>query len=173
MTAPTADITAEMIKALRMPSTNTRAARPKVDGLTPIKRAERVALEMKLAKTALIIARLSDWPKNLMVFNVPEAMPSLLFSTEPMTALVLGDEKRPIPDPMTKSLMATSAGVEARFKVLVHKSPAHIRAMPDEANTREPILSESQPLSGDRTAMVTGITKSITPACNADSFKAR
>ena len=35
---------------------------------------------------------------------------------------------------MTKSLMATSAKDEVRVKVLVHKSPAHIRDIPKELN---------------------------------------
>jgi hypothetical protein len=74
---------------------------------------------------------------------------------------------------MTKSLTATSAEVEVRVKVLVHKSPAHIRDIPNELNMREPNLSESHPLNGDKTAMATGITKSIIPACRADSFRTR
>ena len=53
---------------------------PKVDGLTPTKRAESTLLGKTVAKITPIIAKLSDYPKNLIVANVPDATPSLFFN---------------------------------------------------------------------------------------------
>ncbi len=165
---PAADMMAAMTNALCIASTNPSVATPKVDGLTPTKRAESMLLDMKVAKIALIKARLSDCPKNRIVANVPDAIPSRLFSTDPITALVLGEEKSPIPNPMINNLRATSTDEELRLKVLINKSPTHITAIPEDANVRDPILSESQPLTGDKTAIVTGIMNNITPACKGE-----
>jgi hypothetical protein len=159
---------AAMINALCIAATKASVATPKVEGLTPMKRAESVLLEMKAAKMALIKAKLSDCPKNRIVPNVPDAIPSRFFSTDPITALVLGDENSPIPNPVIKSPRATSADEELRLKVLINKSPTHITAIPIDAKIRDPILSESHPLIGDKTAILTGITKSMTPACKGE-----
>jgi hypothetical protein len=165
---PAADMIAAMTNALCIASTNSSVATPKVDGFMPTKRAESTLLEMKVAKIALIKAKLSDCPKNRMVASVPDAIPRWSFSTDPITALVLGDENNPIPNPTINNLAATSADEELRLKVLVNKSPTLITAIPDDANIRDPILSESQPLMGDKIAMLTGMMKSITPACSGE-----
>lgn len=46
----------------------------------------------------------------------------------------------------------------------------HISAIPVEARRRDPILSESQPLMGDRIAIGMGIAIKIKPVIRGDMF---
>ena len=64
---------------------------------------EKTCEGMTVAATAPMIAKLSDCPTNLIVEMVPEAIPKWRLSTEPITELVLGAEKMPIPTPSRKS----------------------------------------------------------------------
>jgi len=98
---PITAITAEIMNALLMPSTNDCVAMLSCEIPTPVKREDRRPAEAAVATTAPISARLRDCPQNLIVPSVPLATPSLPFSTEPITALVFGEEKSPIPMPMT------------------------------------------------------------------------
>ena len=96
---------------------------------------------------------------------IPEATPRRWGGTAPMMALLLGEAKRPLPNPTRKSRPMMASGVAWVPRWLNSTSPRAMLAIPAEASTREPMRSESQPLTGETTTMVSGITVSIRPMC--------
>lgn len=129
----------------------------------PTKMAESTLGGTTVAATAPMIARLSDCPMNLIVERVPAAAPRLGLSTEPMTELVLGAENRPMPMPIMKRVPITYESGVLKANWLMKSKLAHIRAIPIEAKRRDPSRSESRPLTGERSAMGTGIEIRIRP----------
>ena len=77
-----------------------------------------------------------------------------IFSPPVIMALVLGNEKRAAPEPITiKQAMIYLKGV-SWFKKASMASPVVVNAIPVEATDRGSILSESLPATGERIAIL-------------------
>ena len=122
----------------------------------------------ELDRSGLPGAKLVACPEQRMVARVPEAMPSLLFSTEPITALVFGLEKKPTPTPIRKRPTSTRQRGESTSKVANQTKAVATRNIPVEASAREPRRSESLPAMGETMAMVTGMMRRTRPASSTD-----
>src|SRR5262250_2120720 len=85
-----------------------------------------------------------------------------------MMALVLGDENRPKPAPITtrapRMYDTFPAGRIAAIPARAAR-PAAVIAMPIEATTRGSIRSDSQPAAGETIACIAGCAISTAPAC--------
>jgi hypothetical protein len=100
---PTPATNAQAMNASRIPARNRPLLTPELVAVEmPMKNSDRMLLVATDAIIVPIIARENTCPRNLMVETVPDAVPSLDFGTEPITALVLGAENIPIPNPMMK-----------------------------------------------------------------------
>lgn len=91
-----------------------------------------------------------------MVATVPEAMPKYRLSTDPMIALIFGEEKRAKPKPRTSKTMTISQTGVAGESAAKTASPAAVIAIPIEASTLGSFLSESFPAQGENSAITTG-----------------
>ena len=76
---------------------------------------------------------LSIWPVSRMVLRTAEARPKSRLSTELMTALVLGEEKRANPKPRTSRAATTNGMPVPRPMNESRNNPAAEMAIPAEA----------------------------------------
>ena len=98
------------------------------------------------------IAILSIMPICRIVASVAEATPYVFASTELITALVFGEEKKAKPKPrITRLPRMNQIAVSESIKVS-KTSPMVVRTIPSEASICGAILSESLPASGEKTA---------------------
>jgi len=117
-----------------------------------------------VAMTAPTIASPIDCPVDRMVLRVPEATPSLLRSTELMTARVFGEENRPNPTPSKVSLKTMSLIEDVMLSCDSVSNPTVTMTMPAELSNLEPNLSDSHPLNGESSAIATDIAIKNSPA---------
>jgi hypothetical protein len=85
--------------------------------------------------------------------KVPAATPNFSCLTEPITALVLGDENKPNPTPTTTSLKTVSNPDDAAFNPEKNNNPTLTMPIPNVDITLDPNRSESQPLNGESKAI--------------------
>ena len=109
---------------------------------------------------------LTACPDIRMVANEEEATPYFSLPTEPMIALLLGEEKKANPSPMR----AISAIITGKFVCRVTNAnisnPSVVRAMPMDETILGSTLSERRPANGENSAMISGcdsITQPATP----------
>jgi hypothetical protein len=114
--------------------------------------------------TAPAIASPIACPVDRIVLIVPEATPSLLRSTELMTARVFGEENKPKPTPNKVRRKTMSLTEEVVFSWDSRRSPTVTMSIPPELNSLEPNLSDSQPLNGESNAIATAIAIRNRPA---------
>ena len=112
-----------------------------------------------MAMTAVAMASPTDCPVARIVLSIPEATPSLLPSTELMTARVFGEENKPKPIPRKVNLKTMSPTGDAASSCDNRSNPTVTMNMPTVLNNLEPNLSASQPLGGERSAIATGMAK--------------
>ena len=105
-----------------------------------------------------------DCPVDRIVLRVPEATPSLLLSTEFMTARVFGEENKPNPIPSRVNLKTMSLTGDTAFSCDRRSSHTVTMIMPTVLRDLEPNLSASQPLSGERSAIARDIAIRNRPA---------
>ena len=117
------------------------------------------------AKITTEIPMLSICPVSLIVPKVEEATPYAHLSTDPMTALVFGEEKRANPKPRQMRLETMKNKDDDRPRSMNIKRPALVIPIPAEATTRGSTLSESLPARGEKTAMTIGWAIRMSPAC--------
>ena len=117
------------------------------------------------AKITIVIPMLNIWPVSLIVLKVAEATPKNRFSTELITAFVLGEEKRPNPRPRTIRLMIIiEFEKEASIKIKGMR-PIVLRAIPVVATSLGSTLSDNLPDRGAQIAITRGCAIKIIPAC--------
>jgi len=117
------------------------------------------------AKSSAATPRLNIWPTVRIVASVLDATPYNRLSTEPMMALILGDEKRAKPKPSsTRQNLIQARGVASPSQTR-RKRPVAQMAIPPEATTRGSILSDNHPARGEKTAWTTGCQIRTRPAC--------
>jgi hypothetical protein len=90
---------------------------------------------------------------NRIVPKVPAATPNFSCRTEPITALVLGDENKPNPTPTTTSLKTISNHDDTAFNSENNNNPTLTMPIPNVDNTLDPNRSESQPHNGESKAI--------------------
>jgi hypothetical protein len=92
--------------AKSIPLTKSSAATVMLEA-SPEKSPEMPPAPATVAIMAPIIARLVACPEQRIVAKVPDAIPSFLLSTEPITALVFGLAKMPTPIPINRRPIST------------------------------------------------------------------
>ena len=150
-----------------IPSTNSSAPTMRLVG-SPENSPERLPAPATVAMIAPMTAKLVACPEQRIVARVPEAIPSLRLSTEPMTALVLGLEKKPTPIPIKSRPISTRQTGESTSNVDSQTSAMATVNMPEDASALEPNRSDSLPAIGEMRAMVTGMMSSTNPASRTD-----
>ena len=120
---------------------------------SPVKIASMLFGGRVVAMTAPISASPIDCPMKRIVASVPAATPNFDLLTEPITALVFGDENMPKPTPSTISLHAISQPDDEELIPAEKNKPMATRSMPELLRILEPKRSESHPLNGDRSAI--------------------
>jgi hypothetical protein len=103
-------------------------------------------------------------PTLLAVEIMAEAVPSLSLGAVPMIELLFGGSKRPEPKPIMANLSTTSITEELTVRLPSRNRERQIRLIPMEHRKREPIMSESEPLTGATTNLVIGTVVSKRPA---------
>ena len=86
-----------------------------------------------------------------------------------MIALVLGDENRANPKPITIRLSMTNPRPVFWPRKVNRKSAIMVKPIPMDATTLGSILSESLPARGETKAITTGWQTKIVPACWGES----
>ena len=99
---------------------------------------------------------LNVMPHDLIVDCVPDATPRYFLSTELITALVLGDEKRPAPRPNITRPHTMNPKVVSLVKKMKIKSAVQAKAIQIAAIFRGSNLSESLPANGAIIDMIAG-----------------
>ena len=117
----------------------------------------------------MVMPILNTIPIVRIVPSVPEATPKYLFSTEPITALVLGEEKSAKPNPRRIKVEMMNPKEDISDKNIKRKSPPAVNAIPMEATIRGSILTESLPVKGEKKACTMGWDNKINPAFSAVS----
>jgi len=104
----------------------------------------------------LMSANPRDIPTIRTVPTVPDATPRWPRPTDPIIALLLGDEKSPIPIPMSAISARISIAEDSRPKRDNRIKEMAMNPIPAEVSAREPIRSESLPAKGERIVIITG-----------------
>ena len=104
----------------------------------------------------IVTAMLKRIPSVLIVPDTAEATPKFLSETELIMAFVFGEEN--IPKPIPKIKRGTTIQIKGVLAVTKAKgtSPAQVSPIPTDTTIRGSILSDNQPLSGDKAACITG-----------------
>ena len=110
----------------------------------------------------------ADCPTVLIVAIIADAVPSLSWLTAPMIELLFGVSKRLPPIPIINSRRTISNQVDSLFRSRSKKMPRATIPNPSGHNNLAPILSDSQPLIGDITVMLSGMVISNSPALAAE-----
>ena len=100
---------------------------------------------------------LSICPIRRMTPVVAEATPYCCRWTEPMIALVFGEENRANPSPQSTRIATIHDSGEPASRNAVRKSPAALIAMPVEATIRGSTLSERRPARGENSGHHDGL----------------
>src|ERR1039458_2048139 len=119
---------------------------------------------MTTAITIMVIPILSICPTERTVLMTADATPKYLGTTELMTALVLGEEKRAKPTPSTTRVAMISAIGVAADRKLKKRRQQKIRAIPAEATILGSILSDNFQVKGERAACMMGCNIKTSPA---------
>ncbi len=94
---------------------------------------------------------------------MPEATPRRSGPTAPSTELLFGEVNSPMPSPTTASpALINGSGVDRSIRES-RNSPIARTPIPTVAGMRDPILSESAPLSDAITAITIGCEVSTSP----------
>ena len=94
----------------------------------------RMAVVIRPMASAMLITK----PVLVSMARMPEPMPRLAGGTTPITALVLGELKRPEPAP-TMSCQTTSCQIGVSTAIVISPArPTAVTSIPAVASTREP-----------------------------------
>jgi hypothetical protein len=98
-----------------------------------------------------------------MVLTVAEATPYNFFWTDPIMTFVLGDEKRPNPNPSTAKLIMMDKIAVLLLKNIKLKSPRVTIAMPIVARILASYWSDIRPARGATITIIMGWATRIKP----------
>ncbi len=102
-------------------------------------------------------------PTFLAVARMPDAIPCRSRGALPNSALVFGEMKMPVPNPVTARLMTVCKSGELESRRDKRNRPAAMIAIPTVDSKREPIRSDRLPLIGAEIAITIGCAVSRIP----------